>query len=250
MNPHARIREPDPRARADRVSVIVPVLDEESEIATTLFGLQRARIDGAVEVIVVDGGSRDGTVGAARPLADAVLDAPRGRALQMNAGAAAATGRVLLFLHADTRLPSGWMACVREAIGAGSRWGRFDLRIEGNARILGLVAVMMNLRSRWTGICTGDQAIFACRESFSAVGGYPAIPLMEDIALSKLLKRTEGRPACLSLRATTSGRRWEHDGPWKTIVRMWKLRLLYFLGVDPERLAADWSEPRTGEATP
>jgi rSAM/selenodomain-associated transferase 2 len=188
---------------------------------------------------VVDGGSRDGTAELARPLADRVLSAPRGRASQMNAGAAVAAGDVLLFLHADTRLPTEADRLILDGLARSRRsWGRFDLRFaEGG--LLRLVAIMMNTRSRATGIATGDQAIFATRAGFDGVGGFPAIALMEDVALSARLKRVS-RPLCLTARVTTSARRWRRHGPLRTVLLMWRLRLRYFLGADPENLARDY----------
>ena len=219
-----------------RLSIIMPVLDEGEGIAGALDALAELRALG-VEVIVVDGGSRDATVQRARLRADQVLSAPRGRALQMNAGAAKATGDVLLFLHADTRLPGEAERLVLDGLArSGRAWGRFDVVIDGRHPMLRLVAAMMNLRSRLTGIATGDQAIFVKRDAFQAAGGFPEIPLMEDIALSKRLKRV-GRPLCLRERATTSGRRWETHGVFRTILLMWRLRLAYFLGADPAALA-------------
>jgi rSAM/selenodomain-associated transferase 2 len=229
-----------------RLSVVVPVLDEAETIADHLESLEPLRAGGA-EVIVVDGGSADDTRARARRGADQVLAAARGRARQMNAGAAAAMGDILLFLHADTRLPPEAEARIREALGAGARaWGRFDVRIEGGRRLLGVVAALMNRRSRLTGIATGDQAIFVTRAAFAAAGGYPDIPLMEDIALSRRLKRLS-RPACLKARVTTSGRRWERNGVTRTILTMWRLRLAFFLGADPRALAVAYGY-RPGDA--
>ncbi len=219
-----------------RLSIVIPTLDEASALSAALAALAAMRAAGH-EVIVVDGGSTDGTPGIAMPLADRVLAAPRGRALQMNAGAKAARGDVLLFLHADSRLPRTAYDDIAGALRAGARWGRFDVVIRGRPRILRLVAAMMNLRSRLTGIATGDQGIFVVRALFDAAGGYAAIPLMEDVQLSRTLKRAGGRPACLSARIETSGRRWESQGPWRTIFMMWRLRLAYALGADPARLA-------------
>lgn len=224
-----------------QLTIIVPVLNEAAGVVATLQALQAMRSRGA-EIVIVDGGSTDGTLDLARPLADQVLVSPRGRARQMNAGAAMAHGRVLLFLHADTRLPKQADLTILEAIGdvlEGRHWGRFDVVIEGRSPWLKLVARLMNLRSRLTGIATGDQAIFVARSAFRAVGGFPDIPLMEDIALSKALKHL-GRPVCLAARATTSGRRWEKHGVWRTISFMWWLRLRYFLGADPVRLALEY----------
>jgi rSAM/selenodomain-associated transferase 2 len=219
-----------------RLSIIMPVLDEGERIADALDALAELRALG-VEVIVVDGGSQDATVQRARLRADRVLTAPCGRAVQMNAGAAEASGDVLLFLHADTRLPAEAERLVLDGLArSGHDWGRFDVTIEGRPTMLRLVALMMNLRSGITAIATGDQAIFVKRDVFRAVGGYPDIPLMEDIALSKRLKRT-GRPLCIRSHVITSGRRWETHGVWRTILLMWRLRLAYFLGADPARLA-------------
>ena len=218
------------------ISVVVPVLDEAAALAGSMLPLQSLR-GREVEVIVVDGGSRDGTPRAAHPLSDRVLDAPRGRARQMNAGAEAARGRVLLFLHADTRLPRDWVTMVRDALETrGREWGRFDVRLDGPHPMLRVVERAMNLRSRLSGIATGDQAIFVARAAFEAVGGFPEIALMEDVALSRAL-RARSRPACLRAAALTSSRRWEHNGIARTIVLMWWLRLRYALGADPDELA-------------
>ena len=179
------------------------------------------------EVIVVDGGSSDDTVRIAQGLADRVIHAPRGRALQMNAGARAASGDVLLFLHADTRLPPGAETLVFSSV-----WGRFDVQIDGRHPLLKVVAWAMNLRSRLTGIATGDQAIFVRREAFA---GFPEIAIMEDVAFCAAMKR-RGPPACLREKVVTSGRRWESRGVLRTIFLMWSLRLLYFLGVSPQQL--------------
>jgi rSAM/selenodomain-associated transferase 2 len=197
------------------------------------------------EVLVVDGGSEDGTAEAARPLADRVLEAPRGRARQMNAGAAAARGEVLLFLHADTALPDDAAPLIRLGLAAtGRRWGRFDVTIAGSHPLLAVVSTLMNVRSRWSGIATGDQAIFVARDAFAAVGGFPEITLMEDVAISGRLKALS-RPLCVRSRAVTSGRRWERDGVLRTILLMWKLRFAYAMGVSPERLARRYGVERT-----
>jgi rSAM/selenodomain-associated transferase 2 len=211
-----------------RLSVVVPVLNEAGGIRAALEALAPLRASGH-EVIVVDGGSSDGTAELAAGLCDRVVIASRGRASQMNAGARAATGDMLLFLHADTRLPPR----AEELVLNCPIWGRFDVQIEGRSRLLKLVAWAMNLRSRLTGIATGDQAIFVRRDAFP---GFPEIALMEDVALSKLLKR-RGAPACLRALVVTSGRRWESRGVLRTIFLMWRLRLLHFLGASPERLA-------------
>ncbi len=219
-----------------RLSIVMPVLDEGEAIAGALDALAELRALG-VEVVVVDGGSQDATVQRARLRADHVLSSPPGRALQMNAGAAKASGDVLLFLHADTRLPGEAERLVLDGLARSTRhWGRFDVTIAGRHPMLPLIAFMMNLRSRITGIATGDQAIFVKRDAFREAGGFPAIPLMEDITLSKRLKRA-GRPLCLRERAITSGRRWETHGVFRTILLMWRLRLAYFFGADPATLA-------------
>ncbi|BDG10008.1 TIGR04283 family arsenosugar biosynthesis glycosyltransferase [Anaeromyxobacter paludicola] len=218
------------------LSIVVPTLDEAAGIAAHLAPLQPLRAEGC-EVIVVDGGSRDGTPALARPLADAVLSAPRGRGPQLNAGAAAARADLLLFLHADTRLPPGAVAAVRAALAGGRRdWGRFDLAIAGRHPLLPLVARLVSWRSRFTGIATGDQAIFVRRARFEAAGRFPEIPLMEDLALSAALRRA-GRPACLRERVVTSGRRWESRGVLRTVLLMWWLRFLFWAGRDPADLA-------------
>lgn len=226
------------------LSIVVPVLDEAATIAATLAALQPARREGA-EVLVVDGGSRDATRSLATPLADRVLQAPRGRASQMNAGAAAATGETLLFLHADTLLPPNAGAIVARALADGRRlWGRFDVAIAGSHPMLAVVAMFMNARSRWTGIATGDQAIFVRRAAFHAAGGYPQIPLMEDVALSRALKHAAA-PVTLRERVVTSARRWERNGIFRTILLMWRLRAAYALGADPHRLARRYEVERT-----
>jgi len=218
-----------------KLSVIVPVLNEAGTIAAHLESLAPLRERG-VEIVVVDGGSADETVEAARSGSDRVLVGARGRARQMNAGAQAASGEALLFLHADTRLPQDADSLVLGALRT-SAWGRFDVAIDGASPLLPVVARMMNARSRLTGIATGDQAIFATREAFRRVGGFRDLPLMEDIALSRDLKRL-GRPGCLGAKVTTSGRRWDKQGALATILLMWRLRLAFFLGADPSRLAA------------
>jgi rSAM/selenodomain-associated transferase 2 len=214
-----------------RLSVIVPALNEAAGIERALRALAPLRARGH-EVIVVDGGSADATRAIASPFADQVLGAPRGRARQMNAGAAAARGDALLFLHADTQLPELADRLVIEALNQRD-WGRFDVRIESPRAALRVVACAMNLRSRLTGIATGDQAIFVRRDAFP---GFPEIALMEDIAFSKAMKR-RSPPACLRERVLTSGRRWEKHGVLRTVLLMWRLRLAYFLGVSPDELA-------------
>lgn len=226
-----------------QLSVIIPTLNEAARIGATLGALQPLRSRGH-DVIVVDGGSEDGTPERARPLADRVIAAPRGRASQMNAGAAEARGDVVLFLHADTLLPESADRLVLEGLAASRLlWGRFDVRIAGRHPLLHAVAWLMNRRSRLTGIATGDQAMFAWREAFLRAGGFPSIPLMEDIALARAL-RDLSRPLCLAERATTSGRRWESRGVLRMIVLMWWLRLRFFLGASPDRLAQRYAASR------
>lgn len=217
------------------ITLVIPVLDEAATLPATLAALQPLRHND-VEIIVVDGGSGDGTADIAQPHADRVFTSARGRATQMNTGAAAARGEILLFLHADTRLPPEAIATVRTAIDRGARWGRFDVRIDSAAPLLRLVGAMMNWRSRLSGIATGDQAIFVERVLFDAVGGFPEQPLMEDIAFSAKLKHL-ARPACLRAKVATSARRWESNGIIRTILLMWLLRARFFLGADPRDLA-------------
>jgi rSAM/selenodomain-associated transferase 2 len=219
-----------------RLSIIIPTINEALTIEATLTALQPMRAHGA-EIIVVDGGSNDNTTSICARYTDCTLQSPRGRALQMNAGANAAIGEVLLFLHADSLPPQDADLLVLKALASGKQvWGRFDVSITGANPMFRLIAWMMNLRSRLSGIATGDQGIFVTRTAFDVAGGFPNIPLMEDIALSKALKRLSP-PVCLSNRMTTSGRRWEKYGVIRTIILMWRLRAAYFLGADPARLA-------------
>lgn len=223
------------------VSVIVPTLNEERILAATLT---QARQPGVHEIIVVDGGSVDATRAVAEPLADLVLSAPQGRAAQMNAGADAARGDVLLFLHADTRVPEGYTVAVAAACAQpGIIGGRFDVNLQPATWLLRLTGQLMNWRSRLSRIATGDQAIFIRREVFEQLGGYASIPLMEDIELSRRMKRA-GRIACLRQRVTTSARRWQKHGVVRTILLMWSLRLLYFFGVSPARLQRLYANTR------
>ena len=229
---------------AIELSIVMPCVNEAAGIVTALERLQPLRRRGA-EVIVVDGGSSDDSIALAAPLADQTLVAPRGRASQMNAGATVARGAVLLFLHADCALPIDSDRLVADGLRAsGRRWGRFDVNLNGANALLRLVAFMMNRRSRLTGIATGDQGMFVARELFFAVGCFPAIPLMEDIALSRILK-SHGVPLCLRECITASGRRWQQRGVLRTIVLMWRLRLAYFLGADPTDLALRYEGARS-----
>jgi rSAM/selenodomain-associated transferase 2 len=218
------------------LSIIIPVLNEAARIAPALDALAPLRARGA-EIIVVDGGSADSTATLAKPLADLLIASARGRATQMNAGAAVARGDVLLFLHADTRLPADADRLVLDGLPRAKRaWGRFDVTIEGTHPLLPVIAGVMNFRSRVTGIATGDQAIFVTRVAFDSVGGFPEIALMEDITLACRLKRVSP-PLCLRARVTTSGRRWHRRGVVRTMLLMWRLRLAYFLGAKPDHLA-------------
>ncbi len=229
--------------RARSISIIVPCLNEREEIDQALDALAPLRQRGA-EVIVVDGGSTDGTMTGAAGKADLVLESPRGRAAQMNRGAERARGDVLLFLHVDTRLPDDADALISAGLlEPGTVWGRFDVKIRGRHPLLRVVAWMMNLRSRWTGIATGDQAIFATRAAFERAGRFPPIALMEDIALTAALLRL-GAPVCLRQCVSTSARRWEKHGVLSTVLLMWRLRFAYWLGADPAKLALDYEDDK------
>lgn len=219
-----------------RLSIVVPALNEAQALPALLADLGRLRRPGD-EVVIVDGGSTDGTPAVAANLADRVLTTTAGRANQMNAGAAATRGDTLWFVHADSRVPVEARDVIAQAMDEGAPWGRFDVSLSGSRPLLRVVETLMNLRSRVSGIATGDQGIFVRRTAFEAVGGFPSISLMEDIALSRALKRL-GRPFCASRpRLLTSSRRWEQRGVWRTILLMWRLRLAYALGADPARLA-------------
>ena len=209
--------------------IVLPVLDEASALAEQLRALQGLRSRGA-RVVVVDGGSQDETLAIAREHADLALLAPRGRASQMNAGAAACPADVLLFLHADTALPEAADTLIARALDQRD-WGRFDVRIEGRHPALRLIAAMMNLRSRLSGVATGDQAVFVRRRVFESLGGFAALPLMEDLDLCRRLKR-QGPPVCLREQVVTSGRRWEQYGVWRIVWLMWRLRAAWFFGAD------------------
>jgi len=219
----------------DKLSIIVPVYREGTALREWLLQLQPLRGQGH-EVLLVSGDGGDDEPDRCAALVDRVLVSPRGRARQMNVGASAAGAEVLLFLHADTRLPDGAVERILIGLAAGQRcWGRFDVRLSATRPLFVLIALLMNLRSRLTGICTGDQALFVRRDVFWQLGGFPDQPLMEDIALSALLRK-QSRPLCLRPPVVTSSRRWEQQGPWRTILLMWRLRLAYFFGASPEAL--------------
>lgn len=226
---------PEREGRGDGVaiSVVVPARNEAEEIQATL---SHVRAGEPHEILVVDGGSTDDTVARAGALADRVLVSKPGRARQMNRGAGEASGDVLLFLHADTWLPVGWPRAVEQAISSGAIGGRFDVVLRGSHPRLRTIAALMNRRSRLTGIFTGDQAIFVRRDVFERLGGFEALPLFEDIALARRLRRA-GKVAALREKVSTSARRWDENGVWRTIFLMWCLRLGYFLGISPARLA-------------
>ena len=221
---------------APTLSIVMPVLNEAAGMGAALQALAPLRAR-STQLVVADGGSSDATVALAQAAGATVVAAPRGRALQMNAGAQQASAGVLLFLHADTLLPENADQLIAQALANGQAvWGRFDVRITGQPRMLRVVAAFMNARSRWSGIATGDQAMFMTRAAFDAVGGFTAQPLMEDIEISKRLRQLS-RPACLRARVRTSGRRWETRGVWRTVLLMWRLRFAYWRGVAPEQLA-------------
>lgn len=219
-----------------KLSVVVPVLNEAQTLPRVLAHLKALARDGC-EVLIVDGGSEDDSPAIAEDAGFTVLRSARGRARQMNAGAAQATGAALLFLHADTQLPTGAMTWVTQALASHAYcWGRFDVRLTGSHPMLRVVGHMMNLRSRLSGIATGDQAMFVSRAAFDALGGFADQPLMEDIELSSRLRQIS-RPACLRHCVHTSGRRWETRGVWSTILLMWRLRWAYWRGVPASQLA-------------
>lgn len=218
------------------LSIIIPTLNEALMIGRTLLALQPLREAGH-EVIVVDGGSTDDTMALSRPFADKVIQSQPGRSRQMNAGAKFASGEILLFLHSDTLLPpKADHLIIQRMKGKERAWGRFDVKLTGHHLLFRIIEVLMNWRSRLSHIATGDQAIFIRRELFEEIGGFPEIDLMEDIALCRILKKY-GKPLCLRQTVFTSSRRWEEKGVFRTVLLMWSLRLAYFLGVHPNRLA-------------
>ena len=224
-----------------RYSIIVPTLNEASGIQPCLQALQVLR--GKAEIIVVDGGSHDDTVKLASPLADQIVLSDTGRAKQMNQAALVANGDLLIFLHADTFLPANALTLIEQSLSNTQTWGCFRLRLAGKPWLLKVISVMVNLRTRLTGIVTGDQTLFIRRQTFFSVGCYPEIALMEDIALSNQLNRFS-RPCCVPGYVTSSGRRWEQNGVCKTILLMWTLRARYALGTNPEKLAQLYQNTR------
>lgn len=225
-----------PTEQTSQLSIIVPMLNEAPQLPGLMTHLQVWKERGC-EIILVDGGSSDGSVEIASKQFT-VVSATAGRATQMNAGAKKAQGKYLLFLHADTRLPADANRLILDALQqTSSQWGRFDVSIQGDARMLPVVSWFMNKRSRLSGIATGDQAIFMTRETFDEVSGFPNQPLMEDIEISRQLRRLSA-PACLSQKVTTSGRRWDQRGSWRTIILMWRLRWAYWRGESAETLAS------------
>ena len=237
-SPNPCVPHANPPIGAVGLSVVVPVLNEAGGMVALLRQLAPLRARG-VELLVIDGGSEDDTVALCAGLVDAVLRSARGRARQMNLGASRAQGEVLLFLHADTVLPPDADTLLKNALAAGAQWGRFDVRISGSSPMFRLIAALMNRRSRWTGIATGDQALFVRRALFERLGGFPDQPLMEDIEMSRRL-RAVAAPACLRQRVTTSGRRWEEHGVWRTIALMWLLRWRYWRGTPAEQLSRSY----------
>jgi len=221
-----------------KVSIIIPVLNEAEHIADTLKSLDAYRRQGH-EVIVIDGGSNDDTVSITQQYADKVLHSDAGRAIQMNSGIDEAMGDALLFLHADTRLPGDAVSKVINAIEDGYFWGRFNVRLSGKHFMFRIIERMMNMRSCITGVATGDQAIFVGLESIEIVGTYPQLPLMEDVVFSKRLRKL-GWPACIKQQVVTSSRHWEDKGILRTMLLMWRLRLLFFLGVSADKLARQY----------
>jgi rSAM/selenodomain-associated transferase 2 len=219
------------------ITIVMPVLNEANILQDRLSTLQAFR--NSCKIIVTDGGSRDESIAIAQPLSDQIIHSPRSRARQMNGGAKLANTEILLFLHADIQLPLNAFEQIIQAIGRGFHWGRFDVCFDSPRPIFKLIAFMMNARSRLTGIATGDQAMFVTKSAFEKVSGFPDIPLMEDIALSQRLKKL-GPPACLKVTVMTSARRWQRDGIFTTILLMWRLRLCYFFGANPENLAKQY----------
>ena len=223
-----------------KLSIIIPSLNEAGNIVTSLEPLQRLRSNNH-EIILVDGGSSDNTVELAHPLATKIVYSRKGRARQMNTGAEEAFGDVFWFLHADTIVPENADQLIEQALND-KYWGRFNIRLSGKSFLFRIIERMVNVRSCFTGIATGDQGIFIKREAFNKINAYPDIPLMEDIEISKRLRRIYGRPACVSEKLLTSSRRWEKHGIFKTVFLMWWLRLSYFFGISAEKISRAYKD--------
>lgn len=221
-----------------KLSIVIPVLNEGITMNAFLSTL-KATVKNDAEIIVVDGSSNDHATELAHLFADQVLQSPPGRAKQMNAGALASQGNLLLFLHADTRLPTNVVSILKKSWDSGAVWGRFDVKLSGHHFLFRIIESLMNWRSKWSGIATGDQAMFVRKDIFTHLRGFPEIRLMEDIALSKTLKKI-APPTCITSKVLTSSRRWEVHGILRTIFLMWYLRLKYFFGADPNQLAKQY----------
>lgn len=216
------------------VSILIPTFDEEGELPGVLDHV--ASLPGRWEEIVADGGSRDGTVEIARARQVAVVQRGSSRAVQLNAAAAEAHGEVLLFLHADSRLPAGAHESIAAALGApGLAGGNFALRFEGDDLFARALTAAYALQRR-LGFYYGDSSIWVRREVFEALGGFRELPIMDDYDFVRRLERTH-RTACLPGPARTSPRRWRALGVPRTLLSWWAIRLLFVVGVSPERLA-------------
>lgn len=218
-----------------QLSIIIPTYNESQSIENTLISLMHL-IEAGHEVIIVDGGSEDDTVSICKKYTGNVLLASKGRANQMNCGAQKASKDILVFLHADTILPDNAAYQIINALSlSNSKWGHFKVKLNGENRLLRIIEFLMNTRSCFTGIVTGDQTMFIRRTLFEIIHGYKNIPLMEDVEISKSLKKYS-MPICMKSSVISSSRRWETKGYLRTIFLMWKLRLLYFLGVSAKKL--------------
>ncbi len=221
-----------------KISVIIPMLNESNLLPKLVLSMVQFQ-NSESEVIFVDGGSQDASVRIVENAGFSVVATAPGRAIQMNAGAANAKGDVLLFLHADTALPANALDLIFRAIEQGGVWGHFDVTILGKSKWLKMISFMMNWRARLTGVATGDQCLFVLRSAFNHIDGFAEIPIMEDVELSKRLKKIYA-PVCISERVSTSGRRWETRGIWRTIFLMWRLRWQYWRGVSVDEIAASY----------
>lgn len=229
------ISRESPGAAVD-VSIVVPLLNEAALVPKLIkqLGMLEAK-----QIIIVDGGSSDDTPTLIREAGYQLIESPSGRAKQMNAGARVAMGEMLLFLHADTELPKNYRSELSQA----EVWGRFDICFSSSLRVMKMVAFFINLRSRVSGVATGDQAIFVDRDVFASMGGFPDFPIMEDVALCKRLRQLH-RPYCSLEKVTTSARRWEHNGVLNTILKMWWYRLAYFFGASPHKIKQGYGDVR------